>query len=57
MKVKEQNNTLYLWNLGDISTKTSQEIVLHEPIIKWEFYLEDMLIIMTSSEIRAYYPS
>ena len=57
MKVRERSNTLYLWDLGDISTKSSQEIVVFDDIVKWEFYLEDMLVVMTKSEIRTYFPS
>ena len=54
MKVREPGNSLFLWNMMDLSIKPNQEIVLTQPIVQWQFVRRDLLAILTSSELRVY---
>jgi hypothetical protein len=54
MKVKAPDNSLFLWNTGDPSVKPSQEIILTQSIVEWQFVGEDSLAILTHSEFRLY---
>lgn len=47
MKVRTPDNSLFLWNTGDPSVKPSQEIILTQSILEWEFVAEDLLTILT----------
>lgn len=38
MKVKNPDNSLFLWNTRDPSIKPAQEIILTQSIIEWEFF-------------------
>jgi hypothetical protein len=49
MKVKDPSNSLFLWHLAEPSVKPTQEIILTQPIIQWEFIRKDLLVILTSS--------
>jgi hypothetical protein len=54
MKVKSPDNSLFLWNTGDPSIKPSQEIILTQSIIEWEFVSSEVLTILTPEELRLY---
>lgn len=49
MKVRNPDNSLFLWNTGDPSVKPFQEIILTQSIVQWDFVSEDMLVILTHS--------
>jgi hypothetical protein len=38
MKVKNPNNTIFIWKMDDLNIKPNQEIILNEEILQWEFY-------------------
>lgn len=54
MKVISPDNSLLLWNTGDPSIKPSQEIILTQSIIAWEFVSAEVLTILTAQELRIY---
>jgi hypothetical protein len=38
----------------ELSHKPTQEIILTQPILQWEFIRKDMLVILTADELRVY---
>ena len=54
MKVKEAQNTLFIWRLGEPASKPAQEIILTQNILQFDFINESTLVILTSSELRVY---
>jgi hypothetical protein len=54
MKVKEAQNTLFIWRLNEPSSKPTQEIILTQNILQFDFIHENTLVILTSSELRMY---
>jgi hypothetical protein len=54
MKVSNPHNTLFIWDVNNLTLKPSQEIILTQNIIKWEFVDEKILAILTLSDFRVY---
>jgi hypothetical protein len=54
MKVRTPDNSLFLWNTGDPSVKPSQEIILTQSILEWQFVSDHLLTILTHAELRLY---
>jgi len=54
MKVKEAQNSLFIWRLSEPSSKPAQEIILTLNIQQFDFINEKTLVVLTSSELRVY---
>ena len=54
MKVSNPNNTLFIWNVNALTMKPSQEIILTEKVLQWEFVDDKILAVLTVGDFRLY---